>query len=121
MCQAFLPIMRPEGRIVNVSSASGNLQQFGQGLQSRFRNPQNTLGDVEALAQEYEVRSNFYATLVNLIQSHLLFYLHPVVLTASEVHSSTYVPFVFSACEIHTSSVARLMIIIVPVTAAMHH
>lgn len=54
MCQAFLPIMKPGGRIVNVSSASGNLQQFRTTLQSRFRNPNLTLADVEALAQEYE-------------------------------------------------------------------
>ena len=67
MCQTFLPIMRPEGRIVNVSSASGNLQQFGPELQSRLRNPRNTLRDVEALAQEYEVCSNLFATLIKRI------------------------------------------------------
>ena len=66
MCQAFLPIMRAEGRIVNVSSASGQLQQFGQALQSRFRNPEITLEALEALAQEYEVSLQVHGTLVKL-------------------------------------------------------
>ena len=48
--------MKPgDGRIVNVSSASGELGQFGKRLQMRFRDPVITLEDVEALAKEYEV------------------------------------------------------------------
>ncbi|KAI4209323.1 MAG: hypothetical protein LQ351_007749, partial [Letrouitia transgressa] len=56
-CQAFLPIMSPAGRIVNVSSVSGALHQFNQLLQTRLRNPKITLEEVEALAQEYEMDS----------------------------------------------------------------
>ena len=56
VCHAFIPIMKPGSRIVNVSSQSGNLEQFGAKLQARFRDPGNTLSDIEALAQEYEVR-----------------------------------------------------------------
>ena len=55
MSQAILPIMRPGGRIVNVSSVSGGLHKFGETLQSRFRDPNITLDNVELLAQEYEV------------------------------------------------------------------
>lgn len=47
--------MKPGSRIVNVSSQSGNLEQFGSQLQARFRDPKITLSDIEALAQEYEV------------------------------------------------------------------
>ena len=48
--------MNPHGRIVNVSSANGELQHFGsQSLQARFRDPDITLQDIEQLAQEYEV------------------------------------------------------------------
>ena len=48
--------MKSGGRIVNVSSQSGNLEQFGLQLQARFREPRNTLSDIEALALEYEVQ-----------------------------------------------------------------
>lgn len=48
--------MRKGGRIVNVSSASGGLAQFSPNLRERFRDPRNTLEDVEELVQEYEVR-----------------------------------------------------------------
>ncbi len=48
--------MRKGGRIANVSSASGGLAQFSPSLRERFRDPSNTLEDVEKLVQEYEVR-----------------------------------------------------------------
>lgn len=48
--------MNPNGRIVNVSSANGELQHFGsESLRARFRDPDITLQDIEQLAQEYEV------------------------------------------------------------------
>lgn len=59
MCQAFLPIMRKNGRIVNISSANSNLNNYSQNIQDRFRNPNKTLQDIETLVQEYEVRQ-FY-------------------------------------------------------------
>ena len=87
MCQAFLPIMRAEGRIVNVSSASGQLQQFGQALQSRFRNPEITLEALEALAQEYEVSLQVHGTLVNFSRSCCPSSLHYLYLGESEVQA----------------------------------
>ena len=77
MCQAFLPIMKPEGRIVNVSSASGELRQFGGALQSRFRQPHITLSGVEALAQEYEVSvTMFFSLLILFVFCSPLLYIY---------------------------------------------
>ena len=55
MCQAFLPIMRKNGRIVNVSSAGSSLSNYSPDIQERFRNPHKSLQDIETLVQEYEV------------------------------------------------------------------
>lgn len=56
VCQAFLPILRKQGRIVNVSSQSSLLKYMILPLRGRFRDPNKTLQDVEMLLQEYEVR-----------------------------------------------------------------
>ena len=39
MCQAFLPILRENGRIVNMSSQSGQLKYFAMPLRERFVKP----------------------------------------------------------------------------------
>lgn len=56
ICQAFLPIMRNNGRIVNVSSQSGQLKYFDPSLQKRFLDPDLTLTELDALVNEYSVR-----------------------------------------------------------------
>ncbi|KAJ5478343.1 hypothetical protein N7530_003852 [Penicillium desertorum] len=53
VCQAFLPIMRKNGRIVNVSSQSGQLKYFDHRLQKRFLDPDLTLTELDALVNEY--------------------------------------------------------------------
>ncbi|KAJ6163338.1 hypothetical protein N7497_003317 [Penicillium chrysogenum] len=53
ICQAFLPIMRNNGRIVNVSSQSGQLKYFDPSLQKRFLDPDLTLTELDALVNEY--------------------------------------------------------------------
>ncbi|KAJ6189137.1 hypothetical protein N7519_004045 [Penicillium mononematosum] len=53
VCQAFLPIMRRNGRIVNVSSQSGQLKYFDLRLQKRFLDPDLTLTKLDALVNEY--------------------------------------------------------------------
>lgn len=53
VCQAFLPIMRKGGRIVNVSSQSGQLKYFHPCLQTRFSNPDLTLAELDTLVGEY--------------------------------------------------------------------
>ncbi len=59
MCQTFLPIMRKNGRIVNVSSANSSLNNYSQNIQDRFRNRNKTLQDIETLVQEYEVCQSY--------------------------------------------------------------
>ncbi|KGO53546.1 Short-chain dehydrogenase/reductase SDR [Penicillium expansum] len=53
VCQAFLPIMRKNGRIVNLSSQSGQLKYFDPSLQKRFLYPDLTLTELDALVNEY--------------------------------------------------------------------
>jgi carbonyl reductase 1 len=59
MCQTFLSVMRKNGRIVNVSSANSNLNNYSQNIQDRFRNPNKTLQEIETLVEEYEVCQSF--------------------------------------------------------------
>lgn len=54
MCQTFLPLMAPNGRIVNISSVGSSLQPYQEHVRERFRNPNMTLIDLEDLAQEFE-------------------------------------------------------------------
>ncbi|PLB41290.1 NAD(P)-binding protein [Aspergillus candidus] len=53
VCQAFLPIMRKGGRIVNISSQTGQLEYFHPRLQARFLTPDLTLRELDALIDEY--------------------------------------------------------------------
>ncbi|KAF3385250.1 Carbonyl reductase [NADPH] 1 [Penicillium rolfsii] len=53
VCQAFIPIMRKGGRIVNVSSQSGQLKYFHRRLRARFLKADLTLDELDALVSEY--------------------------------------------------------------------
>ncbi|KAJ5375245.1 hypothetical protein N7517_007251 [Penicillium concentricum] len=53
ICQAFLPIMRKGGRIVNISSQSGQLKYFHPRLQARFLSPDLNLSELDDLVEEY--------------------------------------------------------------------
>ena len=55
MCQTFFPLLKKDGRIVNVSSTASGLSQYSESLQERFRDSKMTLQDLEALMQEYQV------------------------------------------------------------------
>ena len=55
MCQSFIPLLRKDGRIVNVSSTASSLGEYGDVLQQRFRNPKMTLEELEEMMQEYQV------------------------------------------------------------------
>ena len=48
--------MRKGGRIVNISSQTGLLENFHSRLQARFLTPDLTLGELDALINEYSVR-----------------------------------------------------------------
>ncbi len=56
MCVTFLPLIKPGGRIVNLSSVASSLRSYSEGLQARFRDPKMTLSALQALVTEYEVR-----------------------------------------------------------------
>ncbi|KAJ5118263.1 hypothetical protein N7448_009978 [Penicillium atrosanguineum] len=58
VCQAFLPIMRKGGRIVNVSSQSGQLKYFHPRLRAQFLKPDLTLDELDALVSEYTRLAN---------------------------------------------------------------
>ncbi|MCJ1462656.1 hypothetical protein MMC07_001259 [Pseudocyphellaria aurata] len=53
MCQLFIPLLKRTGRIVNVSSISSTLDQFGEKIQERFRTTRS-LQDLEDLIANYE-------------------------------------------------------------------
>lgn len=55
VCQAFIPIMRPGGRIVNLSSQSGQLHCLAPELRQRFLEPDLTLAQLCDLVAEYNV------------------------------------------------------------------
>lgn len=48
----FLPIIKDNGRLVNVASQTGNLSHFSAEIQQRFRSAK-TMQDVDALAQDF--------------------------------------------------------------------
>ncbi len=55
VCQAFIPLMKPDGRIVNLSSVASGLKQYGEGNRARFRDPKLSIEDLEEMAAEFEV------------------------------------------------------------------
>ncbi|PKY07329.1 NAD(P)-binding protein [Aspergillus campestris IBT 28561] len=63
VCQAFLPIMRKGGRIVNISSQTGLLENFHPRLQARFLTPDLTLRELDALIDEYSSADQKTATM----------------------------------------------------------
>ncbi|KAJ5504544.1 hypothetical protein N7463_007418 [Penicillium fimorum] len=60
ICQAFLPIMRKGGRIVNISSQSGQLKYFHPRLRARFLSPNLNLSKLDDLAEEYIRSADHY-------------------------------------------------------------
>jgi len=68
VCQAFIPIMRPSGRIVNLSSQSGQLRYFAPQLRKRFLEPNLTMAQLAYLVAEYNV-SKLYRLSVSLARS----------------------------------------------------
>ena len=51
--RALMPLVRPHGRIVNVSSFAGKLQQVGKDLQKRFSDPALTEVELVGLMQKF--------------------------------------------------------------------
>ena len=55
MCQAFLPLLKKDGRIVNVSSVGSSLERYSDGIKQQFRDPNLTLQDLEVMMEKYQV------------------------------------------------------------------
>lgn len=55
MCQTFIPLLAPSGRIVNLSSVASSLKACSEMIQQRFRNPDITISDIRQLEQEFLV------------------------------------------------------------------
>ena len=53
LTRAFIPLLRPHARIVDVSSGVSNLNLLGKELQDRFMSPTLTVDGVEELIQEF--------------------------------------------------------------------
>ena len=54
MCQTFVPLLRVNGRIVNVSSTGSSLSNYSDLIKTRFRSPKMTLDDLEGMVNEFE-------------------------------------------------------------------
>ncbi|KAK3067043.1 hypothetical protein LTR53_016312 [Teratosphaeriaceae sp. CCFEE 6253] len=90
MCRAFIPQLAPNGRIVNLSSVGSLLKPYSAALQARFRDPQNSAADLDALADEFlastnDIRSKQYPRAANLAPASAA----PGAATASPKPSST--------------------------------
>ena len=55
MCKTFIPLMAPNGRIVNLSSVASTLKPYSEQIRQRFRQQNLTFEDLEQLAQEFQV------------------------------------------------------------------
>lgn len=55
MCQMFIPLMKEDGRIVNISSVASGLSQYSEEIRHRFRNPNMKMENLEDLVKEYQV------------------------------------------------------------------
>ena len=53
MSRAFIPIMQPHGRIVNVSSSAGHLRIVQKHLQEKFSNPKLTEAELVTLMDQF--------------------------------------------------------------------
>ena len=60
MCRSFLPIMKGNGRIVNLSSLASSLQPYSEINRARFRDPRLSMSELEQMAAEFEVRRPSY-------------------------------------------------------------
>ncbi|KAL9612004.1 MAG: hypothetical protein Q9167_003370 [Letrouitia subvulpina] len=55
MCQAFIPLIKKGGRIVNVSSEASSLKNYSREIQQRFRDPNISLQGIEKLLSDFQV------------------------------------------------------------------
>ncbi|KAL8794237.1 MAG: hypothetical protein Q9195_003191 [Heterodermia aff. obscurata] len=58
MCQTFIPLLRSNGRIVNVSSTASSLSNYSDTIKARFQSSELTLEDLENMMNEYQECTN---------------------------------------------------------------
>eukprot|EP01126_Amoeba_proteus_P022727 TRINITY_DN2291_c0_g1_i2.p1 TRINITY_DN2291_c0_g1~~TRINITY_DN2291_c0_g1_i2.p1 ORF type:complete len:194 (-),score=35.05 TRINITY_DN2291_c0_g1_i2:503-1084(-) len=63
VCEAFLPLMRPHGRVVNVSSEAGLLRMLRGDIRTRFEEPNLKVEQLDLLVNSFveSVQNNTYA------------------------------------------------------------
>ena len=54
MCEAFLPLVKSQGRIVNIASVAAHLNGYGKTAEGKIRDSAASLEKVDALLSEYE-------------------------------------------------------------------
>jgi len=54
MCKTFLPLIKKQGRIVNIASVACHLKIYSEEVQDRFREASKSTEGVEKLLSEYE-------------------------------------------------------------------
>jgi carbonyl reductase 1 len=54
MCDAFLPLLKKGGRIVNVASVAGHLNGYSSSAKDKMKDASTSLGKLNALLEEYE-------------------------------------------------------------------
>ena len=55
VCQIFIPLMKPDGRIVNLSSVASGLQQYSERNKARFRDPKLSIERLKEIVSDSEV------------------------------------------------------------------
>lgn len=53
-----MPLLRSNGRIVNVSSTGSSLSNYSDSIKARFRSPKMSLDDLEKLINQYQESAN---------------------------------------------------------------
>ena len=54
MCDAFLPMIKKGGRIVNVASGAGHLDEYSKEAEQKLQDAATSLSKLDALIEEYE-------------------------------------------------------------------
>ena len=55
MCQAFLPLLKKQGRIVNVASVAGHLRPHSKEIQAKFKEASKSLNNLDSMLKEFTV------------------------------------------------------------------
>lgn len=54
MCDAFLPLLKKGGRVVNVASVAGHLNGYSDSAKNKLRDASTSLSNLDSVLREYE-------------------------------------------------------------------